>query len=77
MNLYFQYPSQSSNPMSMPPDSVNKRYTESYSDQINHVNNQMNMMPAPQVGCNKLWVNNKKNIYLKQFFILHKNYRHI
>lgn len=63
--------------MSMPPDSVNKRYTESYSDQINHVNNQMNMMSAPQVGCNTLWVNNKKKMFLKQFFILYKNYRHV
>lgn len=51
--------------MSMPPDSMNKRYSESYSDQMNHINNQMNMMSAPQVGCNTLWVNNKKKMFLK------------
>lgn len=41
--------------MSMPPDSMNKRYSESYSDQMNHINNQMNMMSTTQLGYNKLW----------------------
>ncbi|XP_003490260.1 protein transport protein Sec24B isoform X1 [Bombus vosnesenskii] len=39
--------------MSMPPDSM-KRYSESHPDQMNHLNNQMNMMPPPQHGYNKL-----------------------
>lgn len=42
--------------MNMPPDSLNKRYPESYPDQINHLNNQMNMMSVTQLGYNKLWV---------------------
>lgn len=48
--------------MSMPPDSM-KRYSESYPDQMNHLNNQMNMMPPPQHGYNKLLVSNKKDIF--------------
>lgn len=52
----FQYPGQQPNSMNMPPDSLNKRYPESYPDQINHLNNQMNMMSVTQLGYNKLWV---------------------
>ncbi|KOC69209.1 Protein transport protein Sec24B [Habropoda laboriosa] len=49
------YPSQPPNPMNMPPDSMNKRYPDSYPDQMNQLNNQMNMMSVAQLGYNKLW----------------------
>lgn len=52
--------------MSMPPDSVNKQYSEPYPDQINHLNNQMNMMSPPQHGYNKLWVNSR--MIFKSFY---------
>lgn len=54
--------------MSMPPDSMNKRYSESYSDQMNHINNQMNMMSTTQLGYNKLWVSDRHE-YFKAFYI--------
>ncbi|CAD1468183.1 unnamed protein product, partial [Heterotrigona itama] len=41
-------------PMSMPPDSTNKQYSESYPDQMNHSTNQTNVMPPSQHGYNKL-----------------------
>ncbi|XP_017877677.1 protein transport protein Sec24B [Ceratina calcarata] len=49
------YPGQPPNPMNMPPDSMSKRYPESYPDQINQLNNQMNTMNVSQYGYNKLW----------------------
>ncbi|XP_053995465.1 protein transport protein Sec24B [Hylaeus anthracinus] len=49
------YQSQPPNPMNIPPDSMNKRYPESYPDQMNQLNNQMNLMSVAQSGYNKLW----------------------
>ena len=49
------YPSQPANPVNIPLDSMNKRYPESYPEQMNHLNNQMNMMSVAQAGYNKLW----------------------
>ncbi|OAD61626.1 Protein transport protein Sec24B, partial [Eufriesea mexicana] len=49
------YPNQPPNPMSMSYDSMNKRYSESYPDQMNQLNNQMNMMSVAQLGYNKIW----------------------
>lgn len=42
--------------MSMSYDSMNKRYSESYPDQMNQLNSQMNMMSVAQLGYNKIWV---------------------
>ena len=57
----------------MPPDSMNKRYSESYSDQMNHINNQMNMMSTTQLGYNKLWVSDGHE-YFKAVLHFIQNY---
>ncbi|XP_076619720.1 protein transport protein Sec24AB isoform X1 [Colletes latitarsis] len=49
------YQSQPPNPMNIPQDSMNKHYPESYPDQMNQLNSQMNMMSVTQAGYNKLW----------------------
>lgn len=54
----------------MPPDSMNKRYSESYSDQMNHINNQMNMMSTTQLGYNKLWVSNRYEYFKTILYFL-------
>lgn len=52
---------------SMPPDPMNKRYSETYPDQMNHLNSQMNMMTVTQHGYNKFWVSNIKKECLNSF----------
>lgn len=49
---------------------MNKRYPESYPEQMNQLNNQMNMMSVTQAGYNKLWVSAILTLIMIKLFYL-------